>query len=385
VVEVFAGLRPLAVMDLPPAPHARAVIIVPAHDEEAILHDRLTALKAAAGQEAKVLLIADNCSDSTAVIARRVGVNVLERHDQLRRGKGFALDFARQSLQRDPPDIIVVVDADCSMDRASIVRLIAQCAASGRPCQARNVQQPGPYSSAAVQLSTFAFFVKNVIRHRGLQRLAGSGQLLGTGMAFPWDVFQKADIANDEIVEDLKLSLELSRQGHGVMFVEQARVSSAAETDQNTLSQRSRWEGGFLRNAIRTGPSLLVRSLGRADWRGSWAALNLLIPPLALLVMVDIVALGLSGALTLWWGAGAWPVLLLVGLLILAGVAIMSAWQAGGSQFVTTRSLIRIPVYMLWKIPLYLGFARSGAPKEWVRTSRKESIGQHTSDDLSHQ
>ena len=87
VVEVFAGLRPLAVMDIPAAPRARAVIIVPAHDEEAILHDRLTALKAAGGHEAKLLVIADNCSDSTAAIARRLGVDVLERHDPLLRGK----------------------------------------------------------------------------------------------------------------------------------------------------------------------------------------------------------------------------------------------------------------------------------------------------------
>ena len=384
VVEVFAGLRPLAVMDIPAAPRARAVIIVPAHDEEAILHDRLTALKAAGGHEAKILVIADNCSDLTAAIARRLGVDVLERHDPLLRGKGFALDFGRQSLQRSPPDIVLIVDADCSMDRASIVQLIAVCAATGRPCQARNVQQPSPLSSRAVQLSTFAFFVKNVIRQRGLQRLAGHGQLLGTGMAFPWAVFQTVDIATDEIVEDLKLSLELSRQGHGVMFVERASVSSAAETDQNTLSQRSRWEGGFLRNAVRAGPSLLMRSVGRADWRSAWAAINLLIPPLALLVTVDVIALMLAGALTWWWGASSWPALLLLALLILAAVAIVLAWRAGGSQFVTLGALAQIPLYMLWKIPLYLRFVRSGAPSEWVRTSRAELVREQSGGDLPH-
>ena len=82
------------------------------------------------------------------------------------------------------------------------------------------------------------------------------------------------DIATDEIVEDLKLSLELSRQGHGVLFVERASVSSAAETDQNTLCSGRDGKADSCAMQSRAGPSLLVRSVGRGDWRSAWAAIT---------------------------------------------------------------------------------------------------------------
>ena len=233
-----------------------------------------------------------------------------------------------------------------------------------------NLQLPTPDSSPTVRLSTFAFFVKNVIRQRGLQRLTGHGHLLGTGMAFPWDIFAEVELASGEIVEDLKLSQELARRGRGAVVVEEARVLSNAESDRNTLSQRRRWEGGFLRNALRVGPSLFVRSVARANWRGVWAAVNSMIPPIALLIILDITFLLLAGVLTALTGASPWPVLVLFGSVLLASFALGFAWLAGGSKFVTPAALVRIPFYILWKVSLYLGLVREGAPKEWRRTPR---------------
>ena len=46
-----------------------------------------------------------------------------------------------------------------------------------------------------VQLSSFAFLVKNLVRQRGLQRIAGKVHLTGTGMALPWRLFDQADLA----------------------------------------------------------------------------------------------------------------------------------------------------------------------------------------------
>jgi len=46
------------------------------------------------------------------------------------------------------------------------------------------------------------------------------------------------------------------------------------------------------------------------------------------------------------------------------------AWSAGGSRFIGVGGLARIPSYVVWKLPVYVGFARTGTPKEWQRTSR---------------
>src|SRR6185503_8607207 len=93
------------------------------------------------------------------------------------------------------------------------------------------------------KLSTFAFFVKNVIRQRGLQRLAGRVHLLGTGIALPWKDFAAAQLATAEIVEDLKLGQELAEAGRPPRFIEGATISSNAETERNTLAQRCTWRG----------------------------------------------------------------------------------------------------------------------------------------------
>ncbi len=367
--EVLVGLRPLPEPNLA-AGLVSAVIVVPAHNEAQALEPTLRKLKESADGCAHILLVADNCTDSTAAIARRVGVDQVERFDAVRRGKGFALDFARDRLSNDPPAVVLIVDADCAIDQGSLQTLIRACAASGRPCQATNLQIASNDASPTVQLSTFAFFIKNVIRQRALQRLTGSVNLLGTGMAMPWPIFAIADLATGNIVEDLKLGQELAAEGHPPLFVERAIVLSKAESDSNALSQRSRWEGGFLQNAMAVGPRMLTRSLLRADLGGLWAAMNTMVPPLALLVLLDFVALAICAIVGFLAHARAWPILSLAASLLLATGALSLAWCAGGSRYVSLRALIRAPFYIAWKIPMYLAFVRRGAPKEWRRTDR---------------
>jgi cellulose synthase/poly-beta-1,6-N-acetylglucosamine synthase-like glycosyltransferase len=189
-------------------------------------------------------------------------------------------------------------------------------------------------------------------------------------MALPWPVFDRTELATDHIVEDLKMGLELADAGHLPQFTEDATVLSSAETEKNTLAQRERWEGGFLQNALRIGPKMLLRSVGRRDARGTWAAIDVLIPPFALLLTLDIAALFLAALATWLTNAAPWLLLTLLGAVVLAGIGLVLAWINGGSRFVSLGGLARAPLYLLWKLPLYLGFARRGAPKEWVRTGR---------------
>lgn len=370
VVELVVGLRPLRPVAAGPANAPRVVVVVPAHDEQAILAGRLAVLKEAASGQARILVVADNCSDATADIARNLGVEVIERLDPDNRGKGFALDFARRELQRDPPDLVLIIDADCTIDRISIARLAACCAASGDPCQAVNLQAPAPGRSLTVKLSTFAFFIKNVIRQRALQRLAGRAHLLGTGMALPWKIFAAADLATGNIVEDLKLGQDLAQAGYPPRFVEEATVWSNPETEASTLSQRRRWEGGFLQHALSAGPGAFRRSLLRGDLRGLWAAVDIMIPPLAMLLLVDFSILVLASVVTWLVGASWWPAGSLAAALVLAGAGLSLAWTAGGWKFVGLADLARLPLYLAWKIPLYFGLLRDGAPEEWKRTDR---------------
>ena len=348
----------------------RTMIIIPAHDEEAIIGRTLEGLAQAGVPGSDILVVADNCIDATADVARAAGVRVAERQDQQRRGKGFALAFARDVLANDPPDVVIVLDADCATDERSVGALAHAAAASGRPVQAINLLRPDKTAPPLVQISTFAFMLKNLVRQRGLQRLAGRVHLTGTGMALPWPLFAKARLATASIVEDIKLGIELADAGHAPMLVHEANVWSSPADAAGTLVQRRRWEGGFLSTMRQAAPPALMRALRRFDPRGLMAGLDLCVPPLALLGAINAGLLLFGVVLTFLLGAGWWPVLLHGGVLLAAASAVLLVWVREGRSFLAGRELLKLPLYVLWKLPMYVGLKRKGAPEEWLRTGR---------------
>lgn len=362
-LELAVGLAPLRLASEPQAT-VRARIVIPAHDEAPVIGQTVGTLKAF-----PVLVVADNCSDETAAFARSAGAEVLTRQDSDRRGKGFALAAARDHLDASPPEVVIVVDADCRMDERSLQALAEASAASGRACQAVNLLVPDLSAPPLVQISTFAFMIKNLVRQRGLQRLVGRVNLTGTGMALPWRIFETADLGGSNIVEDLALGLELAERSVPPILVEGATVWSPPASAEGTLVQRRRWEGGYLATAFRTAPRALARSLARGDLKGLLGALDLCVPPLALLFMLNVLAF-LIAAIAVALGVSAWPLLVQVAAGVTAVIALALAWAREGRRFASGATLLRLPLYVLWKLPMYLGLARRGAPREWLRTGR---------------
>ena len=166
-IEMFTGLV-AAPARAPIANNAGSmVIVIPAHDEEAVIGATVKQVLAQAESNSTVLVVADNCVDRTAEEARSAGAKVLVRNDPDRRGKGYALAAAADHLRGDAPDVVIVLDADCRIDRNSLRALAAACIC-GRPGQAVNLLSPDLAGPPLVQLSTFAFMVKNLVRQRGV-------------------------------------------------------------------------------------------------------------------------------------------------------------------------------------------------------------------------
>src|SRR5206468_3487917 len=107
-VEIFAGLRPLRSAAHVEAAAISAVIVIPAHDEEAVIQSTIRDAMREAGGAALVLVVADNCKDRTADVSRGAGASVLERSDPELRGKGFALAAARDHLRGNPPAVVII-------------------------------------------------------------------------------------------------------------------------------------------------------------------------------------------------------------------------------------------------------------------------------------
>ncbi|WP_235913427.1 glycosyltransferase family 2 protein [Croceibacterium salegens] len=284
-LEVLAGLRRLREASRITS-DCRAVILIPAHDEAVTIGEAVRHLFSFGEANLELLVVADNCGDATAEVAREAGAHVVERTDPSRRGKGFALAFGRDYLATNPPDVVVILDADCRTDARSIERLIASASKSQAPVQATNLLIAPPNSDPIVQISNFAMLMKNSIRARGLYRLGGGIPLFGTGMAFPWAIFGNAPLASASIVEDLRLTLDLSNQDILVHFVESALVTSASAAAQDTPAQRRRWELGFVRIAACHALPLLAQGISGLSRHRIFLGMHLCVPPLAMLLLI---------------------------------------------------------------------------------------------------
>lgn len=362
---------------LPPARRARSdggrsfrmAILVPAHDEATTIEATVRALLGELAPGDRLLVIADNCSDDTAERARAAGAEVAPRRDPERRGKGYALTFGTEVLGRDPPDVVVVMDADCRVERGGLRELAAVALESDRPAQAIYLMRPSA-ERGLPRVSAFAFLVRNLVRPRGLARLGFPCQLTGTGMAFPWHLFRDAPPTAGFLVEDLLLGHELAILGHPPLLCPEVGVGSELPaSDQASLKQRRRWEHGALTVLVQNVPRLLSEGWKQRNIDLVALALDAAVPPLAFLVILGAGTMGVTAVVATVTGSATPLVLALAGGgLITLGLG--CAWVAHGRELLTLRDLSTVPGYVVWKIPLYLKFLQSGAHSEWERTDR---------------
>ena len=350
---------------------ANVAVLIPAHNEASGIEATLRCLQAQLRAGDRVLVVADNCSDDTAALARQAGVEVIERSDAVDRGKGFALDFGVRHLSARPPSMVLIVDADCLLDAGALDTLAALCSSSGRPVQALYEMNAPTGAGLRARVSAFAWRVRNRVRPLGWWVVGAPCQLMGTGMAFPWALLRDAPLASGHIAEDVQLGADLALRGRPPLFAPQARVTSIfPDSDDAAASQRRRWEHGNLALMFAHGPRLIAAGLRRADARLLALAADLMVPPLALLVQLQL-GLALLGALAWWLGASALPLAISAGALALLVLSILAAWRLAGRDIIAlSELLLTAPAYALRKLPMYAAFLWK-RQSTWVRAKRE--------------
>lgn len=350
----------------------RLAVLVPAHNESSIIIATLNSLLPQLQAGDRLLVVADNCTDDTAALARAAGAEVTERSNQQQRGKGYALDFGVLHLAADAPEVIIIVDADCQVSEGTLARLAISCIDSGRPVQALYLMHAPEGSGLKVRIAEFAWRVKNLVRPVGWARLGLPCQLMGSGMAFAWQDIGLINLASGHIVEDLQMGLDFCRSGKPPLFCPAAHVSSYfPRSDEGLNTQRTRWEHGHLGVILSDAPKLLLESLRRGNWKLLGMSLDLLVPPLVLLILVVAVAFSIAWLLFVLGGLLVPALIASIGMLLL-GLAIISAWAKFGREIVSIVALLYAPFYILKKIPLYLNFLLK-RQVDWVRSKRDES------------
>jgi 1,2-diacylglycerol 3-beta-glucosyltransferase len=349
----------------------RLAVLVPAHDEEAGIAATLAALTGAAypEDERRIVIVADNCGDSTASVAAAAGAEVWERTDPERHGKGFALIWALERLLAldDPFDAVVFVDADCIVSANLLAAVDARLRAGVRAMQVDYVAG-NPEDSSASALRFAAFAVGDTVRCLGKQRLGLSCGLVGTGMAFTRDLLESNPWTATGLVEDGEFHMRLVLAGERVEFVPEAQVSQAVPTSLKAgSSQQARWEMGKLQLVRRWSGRLILAGLAKRDPQRLHAGLECLVPP------QSAIAIGNLGS--------AFAGLLLGSRRLLAlsmfTAAAQAAFVLAGLRLVRApacvyRALLSAPALVASKLGLYGRLLSGRGPTAWVRTEREQ-------------
>jgi cellulose synthase/poly-beta-1,6-N-acetylglucosamine synthase-like glycosyltransferase len=354
---------------LPFAYGASTAVLMPAHNEASGISEAIRAVLGQLQTGDRLLVVADNCTDNTADVARAAGAEVIERRDPNLRGKGYALDFGVRWLEKSPPSVTIIMDADCVAHPGSIARLTNDCLASGRPVQALYLMHAPAGSRLGVRIAEFAWLIKNKLRPLGSLSLGWPCQLMGTGMAFPWAIIQRAPLATGHLVEDMQLGLDLAKAGTPPLFCPQALVTSSFPTDtEGVKSQRTRWEHGHLSVLTTVGPQMIWQALKTRNMSLFAMALDLMVPPLAALVLTLVVLLMLNSA---WWltTGGVQPLMVSILAAALMTMSVALAWFREGRQIVSLGEMLAMPWYVVAKIPVYIRLFTK-RQVEWVRTKR---------------
>lgn len=360
--------RPSKLSEANPAVQSIAVLI-PAHNESINLIPTLHSISQQNMESLRVLVVADNCSDDTAAIAQREGVEVIERSNLQLRGKGYALDFGIQHLAKKPPAVVIILDADCLLEPKVLQPLSELAIKTNRPAQALYLMKNSGECSVKAKIAEFAWLVKNKVRPRGLHALGLPCQLTGSGMAFPWAVIQAVPLATGEIVEDMKLGIALANLGYPPVFSEHTVVTSSFPVNAEGIqSQRRRWEHGHLSMLFKEGLPKLLNAVIKRNPSLFFLALDLCIPPLALLVLLTLAWQALATIFWIWTD-NAVPLLAGAIYLTLTGSAVTAAWYQFGQHLVSGRELLMAPGYIASKLSVYIGFIFR-RQSEWVRSRR---------------
>jgi cellulose synthase/poly-beta-1,6-N-acetylglucosamine synthase-like glycosyltransferase len=368
--QVIFAYQPNSRKFISASPKTKIAVLVPAHDEAEGIAATINSIRSQLKMSDRLLVVADNCADNTAKIAIENGAEVIERHDLNNRGKGFALDFGIHFLAQNPPDVVVIIDADCIVKDNALIKLVEFSVHHDRPVQCQYLMIAPLGTGLKEQIAEFAWIVKNLVRPLGYAKLGLPCQLMGSGMAFPWTTISNVNLANGNIVEDMKLGIDLTNFGKPPIFFESALVTSYFPNSSGAQStQRTRWEHGHLSMILSQTPLLFIKGLVKFNKDLLAMAFDLCVPPIALLVML------LGGGIVLvafayMMGFSYFPLLISLVAIVILALSILLAWWGWARHVISLSNFLYIPIYVLSKIPHYLKFLFH-RQKVWVKTDRK--------------
>lgn len=359
-----------------PAARTNFMLLIPAHNEERLLPALLASTQRLNYPAARfcTVVVADNCTDRTAHVARQAGAVCLERHTPEPSDKAQALRHAHESRLLipgfDPATVVCIVDADCVLEAsylAELDRLYAQPGAAPVVQAYRSVSNA--FASDVAVLDAAAEALRQWVQSGTRQWLGQDAFLFGLGSSMRAPIFAALmALPSTSLAEDKEWKVWLTANNLRVAYCPTARLSYEVVSDARAFQQqRSRWLMGYYQSLRSHGISMLVRgirggSLAQLDLAG-----ELLQPPRSLLVLAAalfwVLAQGGGATLVSSW---VWPgIILAFGLYSGLGLRLIGAQPRHYLLLFTSLKLIGIVVKASSEVLLGRGV------KGWAATRRK--------------
>ena len=229
----------------------RFMAIIPAHNEQEVIENLVESLKNQNYNKElyDIYVIADNCTDNTARVARNAGAIVYERYDETKKTKGYALDwFLQQKIKEDAPyDAICVFDADNIVDKNFLKAM------NKKLCQGEEVVQgyrdiKNPTDNWITSGYALFYWTMHRFYHLARYNLGLSPLLNGTGFMVKFDIIKENNgWKTVTLTEDIEFSLQRILKGKRLGWATDAIVYDEQPTGfKQSWSQRSRWTVGHM-------------------------------------------------------------------------------------------------------------------------------------------
>lgn len=224
--------------------------IIPAHNEATVIRNLVESLKNQNYPKDlyDIYVIADNCTDNTASIAKDAGAIVYKRFDEEHKTKGHALNwFLRQKIEENADyDAFCIFDADNIVDKEFLNSMNIKL------CQGEDIVQgyrdiKNPTDSWIAGGYAIFYWTMNKFYHLARYNLGLSPLINGTGFMVRFDVIKPNGWETITLTEDIEFSLQNIASGRKLGWATDAIVYDEQPVHfAQSWSQRSRWTVGHL-------------------------------------------------------------------------------------------------------------------------------------------
>ena len=311
-------------------------------------------------------VIADNCTDGTADVARSSGANVLERCNHELVGKGYALDWFFNVLKGEGKDELydgyIIIDADNVLDKNFVSEMNKvfdngyRVVTSYR--NSKNYDENWITSGYSLWFIREARYLNNV-----RMQLGTSCAISGTGFLVSSEIFREnGGWIHHLLTEDIEFTTDCMIKGEKIGYCADAMLYDEQPVKfQQSYAQRLRWAKGFYQVFKKYGAKLV-----KGIFKGSFACYDMLMTlmPAVLLtcasVCVNLVAipLGIINHSMAGFAGALIPVLQTLGYIfgmffVLGLITTVTEWKHIHSKWYKKLFyLITFPVFMLTYIPI---------------------------------